>query len=281
MKKFWSVLLVAVLLCSVLSGCASEEVECEIEYAETTLQIDYSKYEGVELSVYNWGYYISDGSEGSIDVNEEFERLTGIRIVYDNYDSNESLYAKLAGGGADYDVIIPSDYMVGRLISEGLLAELNFDNIPNYKYVSDKYKNTAYDPDNKYSVPYNVGMVGVIYKGVAKIDLYEEIQRLMAELTASIKKLRANGEKLAEAERDYKITLRQEALRLRAGDMPVTLINQVIYGVKEVAEKRFKRDVEQANYDANKEHINVTKLKLRILEAQLAREWTSAGNGDL
>lgn len=167
MKKFWSVLLVAVLLCSVLSGCASEEVECEIEYAETTLQIDYSKYEGVELSVYNWGYYISDGSEGSIDVNEEFERLTGIRIVYDNYDSNESLYAKLAGGGADYDVIIPSDYMVGRLISEGLLAELNFDNIPNYKYVSDKYKNTAYDPDNKYSVPYNVGMVGVIYNSDA------------------------------------------------------------------------------------------------------------------
>ena len=124
-------------------------------------------------------------------------------------------------------------------------------------------------------------MVGVIYKGVAKIDLYEEIQRLMAELTASIKKLRANGEKLAEAERDYKITLRQEALRLRAGDMPVTLINQVIYGVKEVAEKRFKRDVEQANYDANKEHINVTKLKLRILEAQLAREWGAAGKGDI
>jgi len=114
------------------------------------------------------------------------------------------------------------------------------------------------------------------------MDLYEEIQRLMMELTASIKKLRANGEKLAEAERNYKIILRQEALRLRAGDnMPVALINTVIYGVPEVAEKRFKRDVEQANYDANKEHINVTKLKLRILEAQLAREWTNAGNNGL
>jgi hypothetical protein len=124
-------------------------------------------------------------------------------------------------------------------------------------------------------------MVGAIYKGVFKIDLYEEIQRLMAELTASIRKLRANGEKLAEAERDYKLTLRQEALRLRAGDMPVTLINNIIYGVPEVAEKRFKRDVEQANYDANKEHINVTKLKLRILEAQLAREWGAAGKGDI
>lgn len=113
------------------------------------------------------------------------------------------------------------------------------------------------------------------------MDLYEEIQRLMAELTASIGKLRANGEKLAAAEKDYKITLRQEALRLRSGDMPVTLINQIIYGVKEVAEKRFKRDVEEANYEANKEHINVTKLKLRVLEAQLAREWGSAGKGDL
>ena len=113
------------------------------------------------------------------------------------------------------------------------------------------------------------------------MDLYEEIQRLMLELTASIRKLRDNGAKLAEAERDYKITLRQEALKLRAGDMPVTLINSVIYGVPEVAAKRFKRDVEQANYDANKEHINVTKLKLRILEAQLAREWGATGKGDL
>lgn len=113
------------------------------------------------------------------------------------------------------------------------------------------------------------------------MDLYEEILRLMQELTLSIGKLRTNGEKLAEAERDYKITLRQEALRLRAGDMPVTLINSVIYGVQEVAQKRFKRDVEQANYDANKEHINVTKLKLRILEAQLSREWGAAGKGDL
>lgn len=167
MKRFYSFALIVVFLSVLLSGCAEEESEIEIQYADTTLGIDYSKYEGVELSVYNWGYYISDGSDGSIDVNEEFERLTGIRIVYDNYDSNESLYAKLSGGGADYDVIIPSDYMIGRLIQEGMLAELNFDNIPNYKYVSEKYKNTEYDPLNKYSVPYNVGMVGVIYNSKA------------------------------------------------------------------------------------------------------------------
>ena len=95
----------------------------------------------------------------------------------------------------------------------------------------------------------------------------------MNELTASISKLRKNGANLAAAEKDYKLTLRQEALRLRAGDMPVTLINNIIYGVPEVAAKRFKRDVEQANYDANKEHINVTKLKLRILEGRIL--WNS------
>ena len=113
------------------------------------------------------------------------------------------------------------------------------------------------------------------------MDFYQEITRLMAELTASIKKLGQNGANLAEAERDYKITLRKEALKLRAHNMPVTLINNIIYGVPEVAEKRFKRDVEQANYDANKEHINITKLKLRILEAQLSREWGAAGKGDI
>lgn len=105
------------------------------------------------------------------------------------------------------------------------------------------------------------------------MDLYEEIQRLTSELTASIGMLRANGVKLATAERDYKIVLSTEALRMKTDGLPVTLINQVIYGVDTVAELRFKRDVEQANYDANKEHINVTKLKLRLLEAQLEREW--------
>lgn len=113
------------------------------------------------------------------------------------------------------------------------------------------------------------------------MDLYEAIMKLMAELDASIKKLRSNGANLAEAERDYKLTLRQEALKLRANETPVTLINQIIYGVPTVAEKRFKRDVEQANYDANKEFINITKLKLRILEGQLSREYGAAGKGDI
>ncbi len=172
LKRLFSIVVLLLFISSlVLTGCQSvESDEDAIYYVDTTagqeMKALYEKYAGTELSVYNWGYYISDGSDDSIDVNAEFEKLTGIKILYDNYDSNESLYAKLDGGGADYDVIIPSDYMIGRLIAEGYLAELNFDLIPNYKYVSDEYKGTeiaSYDPECKYSVPYNVGMVGVIY----------------------------------------------------------------------------------------------------------------------
>lgn len=162
-KKLAFVIAVFICATAVLTSCASD-TESDIEYVETTTQFDYKKFEGVELSVYNWGYYISDGSEGSVNVNEEFEKLTGIKIVYDNYDSNESMHAKLeSGGSVDYDVVFPSDYMIGRLIEEGRLAELNFDNIPNYKYIDSKYKGMEYDPEDKYSVPYNVGKVGVIY----------------------------------------------------------------------------------------------------------------------
>ena len=111
------------------------------------------------------------------------------------------------------------------------------------------------------------------------MDLINDIQTLMKELTISIKKLEQTGRALAESERDYKITLRQEALKLRVEkDMPVTLINQIIFGVPEVAEKRFKRDVAETIYNTNQEHINATKLKLRLLESQLNREWGNSKN---
>lgn len=114
------------------------------------------------------------------------------------------------------------------------------------------------------------------------MDLVNEVFKLNNELTSSIKLLKNNGVALAEAERDYKVTLRTEALKLREEkDMPVTLINQIIYGVPKVAELRFKRDVAECTYNTNLEHINVTKLKIRILEAQISREWGNAGKGDL
>lgn len=108
------------------------------------------------------------------------------------------------------------------------------------------------------------------------MDLYEEISRLIKELDISVRQLRKSGTDYASAEQNYKIKLRQEALKLRADEqMPVTLINQVIYGVPEVAKLRFERDVKETVYEANKEAINSIKLKLRILEGQLNREWSN------
>ena len=130
--------------------------------------------EQITLNVYNWGQYIADGSDGSMEVIKEFEaRYPNIKVNYSTYDSNEIMYSKLANGGITVDVIIPSDYMIARLISEDMLLPLDFDNIPNYQYVDESFRNTAYDPENKYSIPYTWGTVGILYntKYVDKADV--------------------------------------------------------------------------------------------------------------
>ena len=121
------------------------------------------EYAGTTLKVYNWGEYISDGADGSIDVNKEFEKLTGIKVEYTTFDDNETLYSTLSSGATYYDVIIPSDYIIARLIDENNLMELDYSKLTNYHYIDEQYKDLYFDPDNKYSVPYNVGMVGLIY----------------------------------------------------------------------------------------------------------------------
>ena len=123
-----------------------------------------ARQETVTLNVYNWGQYIADGSDGSMEVIAEFEkRYPHIKVNYSTYDSNEIMYSKLANGGITVDVIIPSDYMIARMIREDMLLPLDFDNIPNYRYIDEDFKNTAYDPENKYSVPYTWGTVGLLY----------------------------------------------------------------------------------------------------------------------
>ena len=123
-----------------------------------------ARQETITLNVYNWGQYIADGSDGSMEVIAEFEkRYPHIKVNYSTYDSNEIMYSKLSNGGITVDVIIPSDYMIARMIQEDMLLPLNFDNIPNYSYIDEDFKNTAYDPENKYSVPYTWGTVGLLY----------------------------------------------------------------------------------------------------------------------
>lgn len=108
------------------------------------------------------------------------------------------------------------------------------------------------------------------------MNLFNDLQDLTNRLNQSIKLLANYGRDLAESEKNYKILLRQEALKLRAEkSMPVTLIQQVVYGIPEVAEKRFKRDVAEAMYQTAQENINSIKLQIRVIENQLQREWTN------
>ena len=109
------------------------------------------------INVYNWGEYIDQS------VLDDFEAQTGINVNYTTYASNEEMYSKIVSGAASYDVIIPSEYMISKMISEDLLAELDFSNIPNYKYIGDEYRGLSYDPDEKYSVPYTWGTVVIVY----------------------------------------------------------------------------------------------------------------------
>ena len=128
----------------------------------------------VTLYVYNWGEYISDGTEGTPDVNGLFEEWyyetygVKVKVNYSTYSSNESMYAKLSSGSVNYDVVVPSDYMIERMIAEDMLAPLNLENIPNVQNIHEDFfgenaKFDSYDPDNLYAVPYMYGMIGIIY----------------------------------------------------------------------------------------------------------------------
>ncbi len=126
--------------------------------------IGMTRQDKVTLNVYNWGMNIADGSDGTLDIIAAFEeKYPNIDVQYSTYESNESMYSKLKNGGITVDVVIPSDYMIARMISENMLLELDFGNIDNFRYVDDSFKNPDYDPENKYSVPYTWGTVGIIY----------------------------------------------------------------------------------------------------------------------
>lgn len=156
----------ALILALILCVCSFPFTAYAEDAYFTDEQIEYYKnlgLQGTTVNVYNWGEYISDGSEGSMDVVSEFERLTGATVNYTNFESNENMYSKLAGGGVSYDVIVPSDYMIDRLIDEEMLLPLDYDNIPNMKYISEEYQHLYYDPDQLYSVCYNIGTTILIY----------------------------------------------------------------------------------------------------------------------
>ncbi len=171
MKRIIALICVMLTALSLMPLCVSADPQ----FSDS---VNWNKFrdKGVEINVYNWGEYISidEGEEGDFDTNAEFEKLTGIKVNYTTYASNEELYAKLKSGGFTYDIIIPSDYMIGKLAGEGMLEKLDYDNIPNYKYIGEKYRNLAFDPQNEYSVPYTWGYVGLVYN-TALVDPEDDV----------------------------------------------------------------------------------------------------------
>ncbi len=145
MKKLFKISLLMLFAVTILSGCGNDNTPT----ADKPLA-------GTTLKVYNWGEYIDE------DVISIFEDETGINVVYDTFETNEDMYTKLkASGNNSYDVCIPSDYMIKKMLDEDMLAEIDFNNVPNYKYIDEKYKKQSFDPEDKYSVPYMWGTVGL------------------------------------------------------------------------------------------------------------------------
>lgn len=165
MKKLLAVVVWIVVALTLALGASAQEMIQVTDDISVSADYDWDRLadQNITLYVYNWGLYISDGSDDSVDVLSAFEDLTGIKVNYTTFDSNESLYAKLKSGGATYDVIVPSDYMIGKMIQEGMLAPLNKENIPNFSKIGESYTGMAYDPQDEYSVPYTWGTVGIIY----------------------------------------------------------------------------------------------------------------------
>lgn len=143
MKNLFAVCSLILSTATVLIGCGSS-----------------SEGESGQVIVYNWGEYIDP------DTIDMFEEETGIKVVYDEYETNEIMYPKVESGAASYDVVCPSDYMISKMLANNLLAEINFDNIPNAKAnIGAQYfeQSKGFDPDNKHSVPYCWGTVGILY----------------------------------------------------------------------------------------------------------------------
>ncbi len=159
MKIKLSLMIILVLSLTMFAGCSNSDEK--------------------SINVYSWGEYIANGANGNLNVNKEFTKRTGIKVNYKTFQNNEELFAKISGGGADYDVIIPSDYMVSRLIEKEMLAPINFENIPNFEFIDDQFKNLDFDPKNIYSVPYMWGLIGIFYNK-------KEIQKSEEQITWDI-----------------------------------------------------------------------------------------------
>lgn len=153
-----------VLMCGALGSCGESDEQDGSAAANVS-------GDTITLSVYNWGEYISDGSDNTIDVNARFEKYCRdvlglkVKVLYSTYATNEDMYSKLKNGAGSYDVVFPSDYMIERMIEEDMLYCFDASTLPNFSYIAPQFRGDEcyYDIGNMYSIPYTYGMVGVIY----------------------------------------------------------------------------------------------------------------------
>lgn len=173
-KKIITLLLIFTLSLSLFSCGKTEDGEEVVKSVEEIPLPSYKAGQKVTLNVYNWGEYISDGSEDTVDVNSEFEKYFNenlsdkyggieIKVEYSTYPTNEDMYSKLKNSAVSYDIIIPSDYMIQKLVEDKMLLKFDTSSLDNYGNIDEGFKNAYYDPDNCYSVPYTYGMLGIIY----------------------------------------------------------------------------------------------------------------------
>lgn len=161
MKKMFAIALATTAAAVLLAGCGNAPAE-----------------NAGELYVYNWGEYIDE------DVITQFEEETGIKVIYDLFETNEEMYPVIEAGAVTYDVVCPSDYMIQKMMENNMLAEINFENVPNVKEIDPAYMemSKAFDPENKYSVPYCWGTVGIIYNTKRLEELGVEAPTSWADL---------------------------------------------------------------------------------------------------
>ncbi len=165
MKKVLILLIITVLTLTVCTSCTDgeENVQKGTNANHTVVDSDGTVHhicdESTEkvLKIFNWGDYID------FDVIDEFEEKTGFTVIYDTFDTNESMYAKMKADPTGYDLIFPSEYMAKRMIEEGYISKLDFDNIPNISMIDTKFRGLSYDPTNEYTVPYTWGTLGILY----------------------------------------------------------------------------------------------------------------------
>lgn len=206
--KFKLLSLILIIFALILCSCNKPEGATE-----------QGKYETINLNVYNWGEYISnedDEEYGLFDVNTGFEKYFNenladkygfyVKVNYSTYATNEDMFAKLSNSAVSYDIVIPSDYMIQKMIAHDMLLPLDYSILTNYSNISEDFKNMYYDPENKFSVPYTYGMVGIIYNSefVSQEDVQDESWNLLWNEKYKGKILQFNNPRDAFASAMYK-----------------------------------------------------------------------------